>query len=86
MTDVRYPGNKTRAYDIKRGQSTLIVRGKVVIAMNEGWTKRWRAGGAIVCTAKTEDEIKIMAMSVLVPWEKGMRGHQFVATCTGIRC
>jgi hypothetical protein len=55
LTDVSYGGSGVRQYTTDKETWTVVVRGKVAIAMTEEFARRWREGGTKGQGEETED-------------------------------
>eukprot|EP00974_Lingulodinium_polyedra_P065490 6331952-Lingulodinium_polyedra.AAC.1 len=66
LTDLAFPENGVRAYKTRTQEWTLVVQGKVGIALDQTWAKRWRETGAVVRMAgRAEDRAnRVVAVGV----------------------
>ena len=75
LSDLRYSGNGVREYGTKEEKWTLVVQGKVGIAMSARLTRLWREGGAKTEVVGRTDVSTTRAVAVSIPakgWKKGM--------------
>ena len=76
LTDVRYGADGIREYQTKRDTWTMVVRGKVAIAMSSSMAQEWKKGGCKVWVGtKMGKENQSRVMSVDIPpkgWKKGL--------------
>eukprot|EP00969_Alexandrium_andersonii_P133025 5882456-Alexandrium_andersonii.AAC.1 len=56
LSDVAFPENGVQEYRADSTVWTIVVQGKVAIAMNERWAKCWREAGAQVRVAKGAED------------------------------
>ena len=75
LSDLKYSENGVREHRTKNARWTLVVQGKVGIAMSERLAKLWRDGGAIIDTVGRRDVSTTRMVATIVPakgWKKGL--------------
>eukprot|EP00969_Alexandrium_andersonii_P113351 5009224-Alexandrium_andersonii.AAC.1 len=74
MSDVAFPTNGVKEYRTDRQVWTIVVQGKVAIALDERWADRWHRAGATVRCAKGGSDRSNRVMLISVRGERGRRG------------
>ncbi len=75
MTDVKWGGSEVRAYTTTIQTWSIVVHGKVAIAMNEVVADSWRKGSSIWKGGPNRKENPARTMSVHIPakgWRTGL--------------
>ena len=73
------PKNEIREYGVAGQTSTMIIQGKVVVALDETVTRRWRDTGSKVHMVGAKTSKKNSVMAVEIGSRGWCRGRYFVA-------
>ena len=64
LNDLKFGENGVRQYQTETQTWTLIMRGRVGVALNQKWTKIWRDNGATVLRTGKEEDAKARVMAI----------------------
>ena len=79
LSDVGYGGDETRGYNTSTQQWTVVVHGRVAIALNAKWAAQWRLGGCKKWVGDSSRTGVGRALSLEIPKQGWRKGYHLAA-------